>query len=161
MLEAPSEYVAFVVQRCSAVGSASAPATRRTASAARRRLLRRRRRADARDPERGLVPRRRCDRRGRRRGAATEVDASSGEALSRGATHRSSMRYKVVVEYDPETRHYTASVPGLPVFADAKTERSVLRLAREAIAFYRDETAGSPRSKRRAEIRAKVVDVEV
>lgn len=72
------------------------------------------------------------------------------------------MRYKVVVEYDPETRHYTATVAGLPgVIADAKTERSAIKLAREGIAFFREEQARVPAAKRAPPMRAKVVTVNV
>ena len=50
------------------------------------------------------------------------------------------MRYPVVLECDPRTRHYTATVPGLPgLFIDAKTEKEALRLAKEGIALYLEE----------------------
>jgi len=50
------------------------------------------------------------------------------------------MEYQVVVEYDPSTRHYTASVAGIPsIIVDARSERTVLRLAAEAIALYLEE----------------------
>jgi len=56
------------------------------------------------------------------------------------------MKYRVVLEYDSETRHYTATVPGLPgLVVDAKTERVVLRLAREGIRFYLDELKSEKR----------------
>lgn len=44
------------------------------------------------------------------------------------------MEYQVVVEYDPQTRHHTAIVPGLDsIIVDAKTEAGAIHLAREAI----------------------------
>jgi predicted RNase H-like HicB family nuclease len=48
------------------------------------------------------------------------------------------MKYKVVVEHDPETGHYAATVPGLPIFVDAESEREVRKLVKEAISFYRE-----------------------
>ena len=32
------------------------------------------------------------------------------------------MRYRIVLEYDPETRSHTATVPGLPIVVDADSE---------------------------------------
>jgi predicted RNase H-like HicB family nuclease len=52
------------------------------------------------------------------------------------------VKYKVVLEYDPETRHYSAIVPGLPgLFVDAKSEREALEFAKEGIVFYLKELA--------------------
>jgi predicted RNase H-like HicB family nuclease len=56
------------------------------------------------------------------------------------------MRYRVVLEYDPDTGHYTATVPGLPgLFADAKSETEALKLAKEGIAFYLKELSSVSR----------------
>lgn len=41
-----------------------------------------------------------------------------------------------VVEYDPETKSYTGTVPGLPVVVDAKSKRSAIRMLRDAVMFY-------------------------
>ena len=75
------------------------------------------------------------------------------------------MKYKVVVEYDPETRHYSVIVPGLPgLFVDAKTEREALKLAREGIAFYLEELASNQTrrgSKSPKPTPAKIVTVDV
>lgn len=74
------------------------------------------------------------------------------------------MKYRVVIEYDPETRYYSATVPGLPgLFVDAKSEKAVLKLAREGIAFYIEELAKSPAQARKpaAPVPAKVVTVDV
>ena len=65
-----------------------------------------------------------------------------------------SMRHPVVVEFDADTGHYTASVPGMPgIVVDAKTEKTALKLAAEAITLYRSEG--------QAELKAKVVSVDV
>jgi predicted RNase H-like HicB family nuclease len=74
------------------------------------------------------------------------------------------MRYRVVVEYDTETGHYAATVPGVPgLFVDAKTEREALKLVREGIRFHLGESAHTGREKRSAPKRlpAKIVTVEV
>jgi len=64
------------------------------------------------------------------------------------------MQHPVVLEFDAETGHYTATVPGMPgIVVDAKTERTALKLVAEAIAMYRDEHG--------ATISAKVVSVDV
>ncbi len=74
----------------------------------------------------------------------------------------SAMRYRVVLEYDPEAGHHTATVPGIPaIVCDAKTEKEVLRLVREGIAFYREETASTRRRSGSTPLRAKVVSVDV
>jgi predicted RNase H-like HicB family nuclease len=67
------------------------------------------------------------------------------------------VQYQVVLEYDAETKHYTASVPGLPIVVDAKSKREALKLAREAIAFFL-ESSGVPPP---AAIHAEVVTVKV
>jgi len=46
------------------------------------------------------------------------------------------MEWTVVVEYDPDTRRYVATVPGLDIVADAKSEKTAVRLAREAIPLH-------------------------
>jgi len=48
----------------------------------------------------------------------------------------SSVKWTVVVEYDPESRHYVATVPGLDIVADARSEKAAVRLAREAIPLH-------------------------
>jgi predicted RNase H-like HicB family nuclease len=64
------------------------------------------------------------------------------------------MRYQVVLEYDPSTRHYTATVPGLPgIIVDAKSEKSALKMAGEAIAWHLEEAV--------VPLRAKVVSINV
>jgi hypothetical protein len=50
------------------------------------------------------------------------------------------VEYQVVLEFDARSRHYTASVPGLPIVVDSKNKRTALKLAREAIALYLEET---------------------
>ena len=64
------------------------------------------------------------------------------------------MQHPVVLEFDAETGHYTATVPGIPaIIVDAKTEKSALKMAAEAIALFRAD--GQP------ELAAKVVSVDV
>lgn len=67
------------------------------------------------------------------------------------------MDYQVVLEFDDGTRHYTASVPGLPIVVDSKNKRTAIKLAREAIAMYLEELgeADAPR------IHAELVTVKV
>ena len=68
------------------------------------------------------------------------------------------MKWMVVVEYDPDTRHFVATVPGLDVVADAKSEKAVVRLVREAILLHLEalrEKGKKPTA------RAKVLQVEV
>ena len=70
------------------------------------------------------------------------------------------MEYQVVLEYDPATRHYTATVPGIPsIIVDAKSQRGALKLAREAIAFYLEEMDAA--GLKAPSLRAKVVTVDV
>jgi predicted RNase H-like HicB family nuclease len=57
------------------------------------------------------------------------------------------MKYKVVVEHDPETGHYAATVPGLPIFVDAESEREVRKLVKEAISFYLEEASSGKSAK--------------
>ncbi len=71
------------------------------------------------------------------------------------------MEYDVIIEYDPETRHYTGTVAGIPeIIVDAKRETSAVKLAREAIQFYLDEGSGNAAPHTRTG-HAKVVSVEV
>lgn len=55
----------------------------------------------------------------------------------------STMEVQVVLERDAATRHYTATVPGLPIVVDATSKRQALKLAREAVALYLAETNAS------------------
>lgn len=66
------------------------------------------------------------------------------------------MKYDVVVEFDPVTRRFAASVAGLPVFVDGRTEEEAVRLAREGIDFYFAEGG-----KAESQASAKVVTVDV
>ncbi len=68
------------------------------------------------------------------------------------------MKSTVVLEYDPDTRHYVATVPGLDIVADAKSEKTAVRLAREAIPLHLE--ALRERGKKPT-VRAKVLQVEV
>lgn len=67
------------------------------------------------------------------------------------------MEYKVVVEFDPDSGHYTGTVAGLPnIVVDARSQAGAVKLAKEAIRFYFDE---EPRESRR--VHAKIVSVHV
>lgn len=66
------------------------------------------------------------------------------------------MEYDIVVEFDPVTGRFAASVAGLPIFVDGRTEEEAIRLAREGIAFYLDE-GGEAKSP----VRVRVVKVDV
>gem|GEM_PF-2589198 len=84
--------------------------------------------------------------------------------LKRERSLPSLMRYRVVLEYDPETRHYAATVPGLPgLFVDAKSEAEALKLVREGIAWFVEELAAArkPGAKRVAPPSAKILTVDV
>ena len=61
-----------------------------------------------------------------------------------------------MLEFDAQTRHYTASVPGLPIVVDATNKRTATKLAREAIALYLDETGAEP-----IQVHAELVTVKV
>ncbi|MHB8586109.1 MAG: hypothetical protein ACYDDF_09800 [Thermoplasmatota archaeon] len=52
------------------------------------------------------------------------------------------MEYTLVVEFDRATRHYTITVPGLPIVVDAKNKRTAIKDTKEAIALYL-EAAGT------------------
>ena len=74
------------------------------------------------------------------------------------------MRYQVVVEYDPSTRHYTGTVAGIPsIVVDAKSHRGAVRLAKEAIAFSVEELGTRRRGRRSGSkpVRARLVTVKV
>jgi len=69
---------------------------------------------------------------------------------------------EVVIEFDPQTNSFCATVPGLPVIVDADSEEEALQMAREAIEFcFEDnhERRDVPHSERPGY--AKVVKVEV
>jgi len=68
------------------------------------------------------------------------------------------VEYQVVLEFDAASRHYTASVPGLPIVVDSKNKRSAIKLAREAIALFLD-VAGKTAST--SSIHAELVTVKV
>jgi predicted RNase H-like HicB family nuclease len=53
------------------------------------------------------------------------------------------MQVQVVLERDAETKRYTATVPGLPVVVDARTKKDAVKLVREAIELYVEETKGA------------------
>jgi len=72
------------------------------------------------------------------------------------------VNHQVVLEYDPETKSYTATVPGLPIVVDADSEEEALRLAREGISVYLKETSSRKGTDRREKpVQVKIVTVEV
>lgn len=71
------------------------------------------------------------------------------------------MEYQVLVEYDPETDSYGASVPGLPVYADADTEDEAVKLVREGLAWYLEDSAQTPGEQPATVIKAKLVTVHL
>lgn len=68
--------------------------------------------------------------------------------------------YTIVVEFDPTTGHYTATVPGYHIVADAKSERTVIRMAAKAIRMYNEESA-SKSQQLAPPLRAKLVSVDI
>ena len=79
------------------------------------------------------------------------------QVYARGSAVMLAMDYQVVLERDEASRHYTATVPGLPIVVDAATRRQAVRLVREAIGLYVEETR-EPRSQT---VHAEVVTVKV
>jgi predicted RNase H-like HicB family nuclease len=66
------------------------------------------------------------------------------------------MQYQVVLEREESSRHYTATVPGMPIIVDATSKREALRLAREAIELFLEETQLAPTA-----VHAELVNVKV
>jgi len=77
-----------------------------------------------------------------------------GTRLNSEGSDRQLVDYQVVIEHDPGTRAYTATVAGLPVFVDADSEEEAIRMAREAIAMYLEDAPGP-----KEPVRVKVVTV--
>jgi predicted RNase H-like HicB family nuclease len=71
------------------------------------------------------------------------------------------MRYRIVREHDSETRSYTATVPGLPIVIDANSEEEAVKLAKEAIAWYREEAGASRSAPAEPPVEVKIVTVDV
>ena len=71
------------------------------------------------------------------------------------------MRYRIVLEYDTESRSYAATVPGLPIVVDANSEAEAVKLAREAIAWYREEAGASKSAPAETPAEVKIVTVDV
>lgn len=72
------------------------------------------------------------------------------------------VQYQVLIEFDPETKAYSASVPGLAVFVSADSEKEALKLVKEGLQLYLEETRGRrrpPHAERPA--KAKLVTVEI
>ena len=73
------------------------------------------------------------------------------------------MKYHVILEFDPESGHYTGTVAGLPsIVVDAKSERETDRLAKEAIAWHLETSPhGEAHGADASTVHAKVVTVDV
>jgi len=66
------------------------------------------------------------------------------------------MKFRIIVEYDPETKSYAAYCPELPGCCSAgDTEKEALENAKEAIALYLEPTPV------KTKLKGKVFDVEV
>ncbi len=66
------------------------------------------------------------------------------------------MKFRIVLEYDPETKSYAACCPELPGCCSAgDTEEEALENAKEAIALYLEPAPGKLRTD------GKVFEVEV
>lgn len=72
------------------------------------------------------------------------------------------MPWQAIIEDDPDTGHFTATIAGVPqVIADARTEAEALRLVREALAFYLEDVRQSGEPLPAFTGTAKVVPVDV
>jgi len=69
------------------------------------------------------------------------------------------MPHSVVIEFDEETRAYTATVPGLPIVVDADSEGEALRLAREAIAMHLEDAGTADADAPRIQVKVVTVDI--
>jgi len=72
------------------------------------------------------------------------------------------VKFQVLIEFDPDTRSYSATVPGHPVFVSARSERDVLKLVKESLQLYLEDNPGGravPHPEHPA--KAKVVTVDV
>lgn len=72
------------------------------------------------------------------------------------------MPWNVIIEHDPETGAFTATVAGLPdIVVDARSDEEALSMAQEAIRFYLDEAraTGFPVPMQGPEARIVPVDV--
>lgn len=76
--------------------------------------------------------------------------------MSRALPWNMDMEYQVVLERDEATRHYTASVPGLPIVVDATNRRQAISMARQAIGLYLEEAGRAAPA-----VHAEVVTVKV
>ncbi len=72
------------------------------------------------------------------------------------------VNHQVILEYDPETKSYTATVPGLPIVVDADSEEEALRLAKDGISVYLKEASSHRRTDTHEKpVQVKIVMVEV
>ncbi|HXY74467.1 MAG TPA: type II toxin-antitoxin system HicB family antitoxin [Dehalococcoidales bacterium] len=66
------------------------------------------------------------------------------------------MKFRIVIEYDPETKSYAAYCPELPGCCSAgDTEQEALENAKEAIALYLEPSTQKPEKK------GKIFEVEM
>ena len=72
------------------------------------------------------------------------------------------MQYKVRIEFDPEGKVYIATVPGLSVYAQGRTEREAIKLVKEGLQLHLKETQRRRRLPQAARpVKGKLVTVEV
>jgi predicted RNase H-like HicB family nuclease len=66
------------------------------------------------------------------------------------------MKFRVVVEYDPEVKSYAAYCPELPGCCSAgDTEKEAIENAKEAISLYLEPTSG------KLKLKGEIFEVEV
>jgi predicted RNase H-like HicB family nuclease len=72
------------------------------------------------------------------------------------------MPWNVILEHDPETDAYTATVAGLDdIVVDASSEQEALTMAQEAIRFYLEEAKTNGIHVPTASPEARVVPVDI
>jgi predicted RNase H-like HicB family nuclease len=72
------------------------------------------------------------------------------------------VKFQVLLEYEPKSTSWCATVSGLPIVVDANSEREAIHMAKEAIELYFDSTKRRQRSfPARPPGKAKLVTVEI
>ena len=70
------------------------------------------------------------------------------------------VKYQILIEYDPETKSFGASVPGLPVYSDANSEQEALDMIRQGLVWYLEENSAG-QDQVPPQVQAKLVTVEL
>ena len=72
------------------------------------------------------------------------------------------MKFQLLVEHDAQTKSWCATVAGLPIVVDADSEDDAIKMAKEGIEFYFEESNGRHRSSPAAQKgKVKSVTVEI